>query len=895
MIMNRTILIKTGLFLVYILLANSIIAQEKINIEGKNYLQFQILESPLNVDKYVEGSTDSLGYTSYLGRNIPNELPSENRMITLRSEFVVDFATEQDELVLVFPPIFYACNIYLNGVKIAMRGNPKNGYASRNHTTEFYLLPSQLLFKNSKNNEIAIELFPKYRENNSVTGIFISSRKIGETYTFWRNLFSVDFIKAMSLTSFVIFLYFFIFSFQRKSEDTKYYIPFALLSLFYTISYLNNIVSFNFADTLVLEKITRFGLAVWTFLTLYYILKFTKITKYANHIIIGFAIVYLPFIIGGWVQNTVYDVIRFSSIYTDPFNIFTDIFTIVIIFIFAFRTRTKYAYIIAFAFFLAIPAIVYDSYYFIVLQSKPYVLLLPYLMFIEIVVFFFIVAWQQSSVYKLALEQAAELKNVNENLEKIVKERTQSLNKFMIAVEQSPTTIVITDTKGCVEYANSKFTELTGYTIEEVKGKKTSVLKSNKTDERVFIDLWQTIQSGKRWKGEFINKKKNGEEFIEIAIISPIFNEHKDIINYIAIKEDITELKKVEHALKESEDKQRKILDTFKDGIYINDSNYKIAYVNSALEKTIGRNPVGESCHKVLYNLDEKCSWCIYPKLKKEKENIEYEYQHKNGITMLVNNIFLENKNKLTIFHDITNLKKTEQALKVSNDTKDKFFSIIAHDLKNPFNAILGFTDILLEEHKEYDDKEREQVIKFVQSSANSAFKLLENLLTWSRSQSGEINYSPEKNHLKILLFETMSNLQAQADKKEIQVLDKTSENDIIFADRNMIATIFRNLISNAIKFTNKSGTIVISSEKQQNSNFVEISVADTGVGIPKDTIKGLFRIDKNTSTQGTEDETGTGLGLILCKEFIEKHGGEIWVESEVGKGSVFKFTIPTH
>ena len=239
-------------------------------------------------------------------------------------------------------------------------------------------------------------------------------------------------------------------------------------------------------------------------------------------------------------------------------------------------------------------------------------------------------------------------------------------------------------------------------------------------------------------------------------------------------------------------------------------------------------------------------------------------------------------------------LKENEASLQKLNMTKDKFFSIIAHDLKNPFNSILGFSNILMEYHKEYDTEKLERMIKMVNDSAKSAFKLLENLLTWSRSQSEGIEYSPEKLNIKILLIETLFDIQAQADKKNIFILDDISKNDIIFADKNMIATVLRNLISNAIKFTNKNGNVVISSGKQSNSNFFEISVKDIGVGIPKNKINNLFRIDKNISTKGTEKETGTGLGLILCKEFVKKHGGEIWVESELGKGSDFKFTIPS-
>ena len=239
-------------------------------------------------------------------------------------------------------------------------------------------------------------------------------------------------------------------------------------------------------------------------------------------------------------------------------------------------------------------------------------------------------------------------------------------------------------------------------------------------------------------------------------------------------------------------------------------------------------------------------------------------------------------------------LKESEAKLLKSNKTKDKFFSIIAHDLKNPFNALIGFSDLLLKGHKKYDEGKRERMIKSINDTSKNAFKLLENLLTWSRSQSQNIKYLPKKLNLETLFFETVYQNQGMADKKNIQILYSISGNETIFADKSMINTIFRNLISNAIKFTHKHGTITISSAKHKSSNYLQISVKDTGVGVPPERLDNLFRLDKNTSTYGTENETGTGLGLILCKEFIEKHGGKIWVESELGKGSSFIFSIPT-
>ncbi len=247
---------------------------------------------------------------------------------------------------------------------------------------------------------------------------------------------------------------------------------------------------------------------------------------------------------------------------------------------------------------------------------------------------------------------------------------------------------------------------------------------------------------------------------------------------------------------------------------------------------------------------------------------------------------------ELKTARDIIN--KQNKELKRINATKDKFFSIIAHDLKNPFNALMGFSSLLLKNHLTYDAKMREKFIESINSCAEISYKLLENLLTWSRSQSGSIKYNPIKLDMKTQLYETIYVLAAQASKKNISILNEIKEKELIYADEKMFGTIIRNLISNAIKFTNKNGKIEISAEKQ-DGNWIKIAVKDNGKGISQDVVKNLFKIDKNISTLGTDNETGTGLGLILCKEFVEKHNGKIWVESELGNGASFFFTIPCH
>ena len=256
---------------------------------------------------------------------------------------------------------------------------------------------------------------------------------------------------------------------------------------------------------------------------------------------------------------------------------------------------------------------------------------------------------------------------------------------------------------------------------------------------------------------------------------------------------------------------------------------------------------------------------------------------------------------------DITDRKHNEKQLAIKNAElnklnaeKDKFFSIIAHDLKSPFNAILGFSNILVEQMKENNYNGIDRYVEIIQKSSEQAMDLLMNLMEWSRSQTGRMEFSPEHFEMGNMINEIMPLFENIAGQKSITISSKLLPNTPVFADKAMINTVLRNLISNAIKFTHPGGNINISIEKKPNE--IMVSVADNGVGIPKDSIDKLFRIDENFSTPGTQKEKGTGLGLILCKEFIEKHGGRIWVESEVSRPSAakagrstFYFTIPVN
>lgn len=235
--------------------------------------------------------------------------------------------------------------------------------------------------------------------------------------------------------------------------------------------------------------------------------------------------------------------------------------------------------------------------------------------------------------------------------------------------------------------------------------------------------------------------------------------------------------------------------------------------------------------------------------------------------------------------------EKKENQIKKLLDDKNTFFSIIAHDLRGPFNGIIGLSELLLEKDNQLNQEETNEFIELIHQSSKNTFSLLDNLLTWSQSQTGNLEFNPKNLEIKTITNKSINLLANIAKNKNITLNTAIDTDQYLFADKNMLETVFRNLISNAIKFTPNNGEVSLSMQKE-NRQFV-FSVQDNGVGIAPEKIKTLFNINHRQTTSGTNNETGTGLGLMLCKDFVEKHGGQIWVKSHPGKGSTFIFSIP--
>jgi PAS domain S-box-containing protein len=466
--------------------------------------------------------------------------------------------------------------------------------------------------------------------------------------------------------------------------------------------------------------------------------------------------------------------------------------------------------------------------------------------------------------------------------------------------------ISITNTGNQILFVNDAFLKTYGYTHEnELIGKNISIVRSLDNDPE-FADKILKITTDTGWQGEILNRKKDGTEFPISLSTSVVQNEKGETLGMVGVAVDISERKQTEKALQESELKYRNLIETMPDGFYRSTPEGKFLEINEAMVKMLGYGSKEE-----LLAVDIKTQLYFKPEDRESRVLQEnpleldvYPLKKKDGSAVWVEDHgwYVKDKAENIIYHegvsrDITDRKTSEmqlqrysEELQELNASKDKFFSIIAHDLKTPFNSILGFSEILKDEARNLDIETIEQYAGIINSTSKNTFRLLENLLDWARIQQSQILFRPVPVILNKLVGEVVEMLVENANSKLITIINHIPENLIIMADEDMLKTILRNLLSNALKFTSVNGKVEIKSASAVHS--IEISVEDDGAGIKQEDIGKIFKIGAGFSKRGTGNEKGTGLGLMLCKEFVEKHGGKIWVKSEEGKGSTFTFSI---
>jgi PAS domain S-box-containing protein len=489
-----------------------------------------------------------------------------------------------------------------------------------------------------------------------------------------------------------------------------------------------------------------------------------------------------------------------------------------------------------------------------------------------------------------------------------------SERNFRLLFENSPLGIFIAYTDGTLIDVNKAMIEMLGSpSVEETK--KINILKFPPLVEKGYAKTFrECIQDGTIKFLEHFYESKWGKSRYLSSYIIPLKDEKGDVEKIYTLVEDITDRKNAEKDLIENEEKFRSFINNSSDGIRLADENGQIIFVNDSHETLTGYSKeevVGKWIWDFSFGMypEENRTPEKYHRLKKKLNDVingETNYlfnkpyvidaQTKQGNRIKLQEAVFKIQTSKGIrygstIRDITKLKQQEEKLRELNATKDKFFSIISHDLRGPFQTILGFSQLALESAKKEEYSRMVTYANEIYKATQLSYNLLNNLLDWSRLQRGKMKYTPEIVELNSIINKALNLLKANRKEKNINLELSVDNNLHVFGDQFMLETILRNLISNAIKFTHNNGTITISATHKADGT--QIIVKDTGVGIKKENIPKLFNIGNGYKTTGTNKEQGTGLGLTLCKEFVEKHGAKLEVESEEGKGSAFWFTIP--
>lgn len=513
-------------------------------------------------------------------------------------------------------------------------------------------------------------------------------------------------------------------------------------------------------------------------------------------------------------------------------------------------------------------------------------------------------------ILKELTQKQLELEDKNRELF-IVKRELEYYNaKYEKIYENSPNGYFTFDNFGAILKLNATGAEQLGGTKEFLVNKLFQNFVATEHLSSFKVHLESLFTYNKRQTCEVKIQRKDKSLFYALVEIVPSNGYGGYGSTCECAVSDITRLKVAEDEIKESEARFQNMANTAPVLIWISDADALFNFVNNFWLKYTGRTlgqELGMGWIEGIHHEDLDRFMQIYKSSFDARQPFEIEFRlkkHDGNYRWIISKgvprfqsdgRFAGYIGSCTDINDQKviegTVKKFNEELKILNSSKDKFFSIIAHDLKSPLSGLLGFTEILVEEFDDLDDEEKREFIGHSHQASKNLMALLENLLEWSRIQIGNNAFEPEEVALEPIIEEIFSLFNQNAKSKNIQLVKNIDSEVNVVADQNMIKTILRNLISNGIKFTNDGGTVSISAEEQ--NEFIKISVSDSGVGISKENINKLFKIDGGFTTPGTTNERGTGLGLVLCKELVEKNGGKISVESEPGRGTKFIFTLP--
>jgi PAS domain S-box-containing protein len=456
----------------------------------------------------------------------------------------------------------------------------------------------------------------------------------------------------------------------------------------------------------------------------------------------------------------------------------------------------------------------------------------------------------------------------------------------------------VTPTESRVLKASENYIDMIGITGSEMVGKTMFNLFPTELAAKMTADDWAVVSEGK-----LLNLEEELNGHIYSSIKFPILQGDKNLLAGYSI--DVTIQKQAEKKLKDSEQHAQALLKAIPDmmflinrqGIFLDykADNTDLFYQN---ESFIGKKNHDLVPHEFADLIDENINLTLQTgKMQIFEYQLQLPGRAMNQFEARM--VPIGTDEVIVVARNVTERKKAELAILAQNEEleklnteKDKFFSIISHDLRSPFQALLGFSSMNPDELLTLPLEKIQKIALAMRTSANKLYNLLDNLLEWSQLQRGTISYSPYQIRLGEAIKEVVAIIRDAADKKMIEINWDIPDDLAVMADEQMFESLMRNLVFNAVKFTHKGGSITISA-KQVEGNQVRISVKDNGIGMNQQMIDDIFTLDVKTTRPGTEGEPSTGLGLIICKEFVEKHGGKIFVESKENAGSVFSFTLP--
>ncbi len=483
------------------------------------------------------------------------------------------------------------------------------------------------------------------------------------------------------------------------------------------------------------------------------------------------------------------------------------------------------------------------------------------------------------------------------------KQSEETMVKLEKAIYMSGEAIFLTDREGIFTYINPAFTSLYGFSSDEIVGKTTPrIFKSGTFDKSIYEFFWQTLLNGEEFKGELINKRKDGSLINIAGSATPIIDEEKNIIGFLGIQRDITGPKLIEARLKE----QSEAMEASIDGMAILNVDQSFIYMNKSYAKINGYENASEligNSWRNLYSSDELHRFVreINPKIRQEGHYQGRALGMKKDGSMFSQEISLtslENGGMICTVRDITDRKQAEQELikafehaEESDRLKSAFLANMSHEVRTPLNSIIGFSELLAD--PDFDEETRLEFVQHIIANGNNLLTIISDIMDISKIESHEITIRKSWINVRKFLATIMIYFAIQTNEKRLELILNcidTDEEVVVFSDQERLRQIFNNLIGNAIKFTEK-GSIEISSHLRDK--FVEFQIRDTGIGIPAEFHYKIFERFRQVESEKTRKYGGNGLGLAISKNLVELMGGEIWLGSEPGKGSVFHFTMP--